>query len=207
MIKFNAQACQDVFVNKILNKDNGFFVDIGAGTGGLRGHPVGFYSNTYFFESRGWSGIAIDVDEYYINSVKNFRKSKCICSDLLIDNINDILNDNNCPKEIDYLSLDVDDAQYKVFKDFNFEKYKFKILTLEHNIFRSFGADKEVKQKLENEHSFYKEKLKAYGYKPLWSNVCLTQDPFEDWYVNEEIFNKFEYLKADMIDCGKSYSI
>ena len=46
---FNAQVKQDVFVNKILQKNEGFFLDIGAGTGGLTGRPVEFYSNTYFF--------------------------------------------------------------------------------------------------------------------------------------------------------------
>ena len=45
---YNAQTCQDVFVDKILNKDGGFFVDIGAGTGGLPSSNPGFYSNTYF---------------------------------------------------------------------------------------------------------------------------------------------------------------
>ena len=75
---YNSQIQQDKFVNEYLNKDNGFFVDIGAGTSGIHNMPVGFYSNTYFFESRGWTGIAIDYDKIYIDSVKNQRNCSCV---------------------------------------------------------------------------------------------------------------------------------
>jgi len=208
---YNAQTCQDVFVNKILNKDNGFFVDIGAGTGGLRGYPVGFYSNTYFFEGRMWNGIAIDYDQEYIDSVKNLRTCKCICADLNLVNINSILEDSNCPEEIDYLSIDVDDVQWKVFNDFNFSKYKFKILTLEHNLFQSFdnqNHSKEHKEKIVKEYNYYREYLTSIGYKILWSNVILDgYGPVEDWYVNEEIFNDFECLKKENINCLEIHKI
>ena len=210
---YNAQTCQDIFVDKILNKNNGYFVDIGAGTGGLRGNPVGFYSNTYFFESKGWTGIAIDYDKEYIDSVKDFRKCKCICSNLLIDNINEILEQNECPNLIDYLSIDIDDAQWKVFNDFNFNKYKFKILTLEHNLFQSFdncsqNHTVEHKLKIYKEYNYYREKLLSFGYKILWGNVTLNgYGPVEDWYVDEEIYQKYKHIKAENINCLESFSI
>ena len=57
---------------------------------------------------------------------KNSRNCKCVCEDLLEKNINEILSENECPEFIDYIS-DVDDAQWKVFHDFNFS-YKFNVL-------------------------------------------------------------------------------
>ena len=56
---YNAQTCQDIFVDKVLNKTNGFFVDIGAGTGGLPAHTPGFYRSkkfaiTYFAVVHSW---------------------------------------------------------------------------------------------------------------------------------------------------------
>ena len=138
---YNAQTCQDVFVDKILNKDGGFFLDIGAGTGGLPSSNPAFYSNTYFFEAfRAWTGIAIDYDSDWYFSVKNSRTCKCVCEDLLKKNINEILSDNECPELIDYISVDVDDAQWKVFHDFDFSKYKFDVLTLEHNLFQTLES-------------------------------------------------------------------
>ncbi len=204
---YNAQACQDVFVDKLLNKDNGFFLDIGAGTGGLRGYPVNFYSNTYFFETRNWNGIAIDYDREYIDSVKNIRKCKCLCEDLNASNINTVLQENNCPENIDYLSIDVDGAQWKVFNEFDFSKYKFKILTLEHNLFQSFenctqNHTSEHKEKIVYEYNQYRKKLTDIGYKILWGNVILDgYGPVEDWYVNEDTYNEYQYLKRENINC------
>lgn len=208
---YNAQTCQDVFVNKILNKDNGFFVDIGAGTGGLRGYPVWFYSNTYFFESRNWNGIAIDYDKEYIDSVKHLRKCKCICADLNLLNINSILESNNCPEEIDYLSIDVDDAQWKVFSEFNFSKYRFKVLTLEHNLFQSFDSSNlllEHKQKILQEYNSYRTTLIDLGYKLLWKNVILNgYGPVEDWYVDNQLYDKFKHLETANINCLETLKI
>jgi hypothetical protein len=208
---YNAQAKQDIFVNKILNKDSGYFIDIGAGTGGLKSDYVGFYSNTYYFESRGWTGIAIDYDKKYIESVKSSRNCKCICVDLMKANINDILKLNQCPEEIDYISIDVDDAQSKVFNEFDFDTYKFKVLTLEHNLFQSFDKSnhtEEHKLKILQEHKLYRQKLLNLGYKILWGNVILDgYGPLEDWYVNEKIYEKFKHLKSENINCSEIMKI
>lgn len=211
MSTYNAQAKQDVFVDKILDKDNGYFVDIGAGTGGLKSDYVGFYSNTYYFESRGWTGIAIDYDERYIESVKSSRNCKCICIDLMEANINDILKLNQCPKEIDYLSIDVDEAQWKVFNDLDFNFYKFKILTLEHNLYwaaENSNHPADFKLRIFQENLYYRKKLLDLGYKILWENVILDgYGPLEDWYVNEEIYKKFKHLKSENINCSEIMKI
>ena len=204
---YHAQAYQDLFVNKILNIDNGYFVDIGAGTGGLPLYSPGFYSNTFFFESRGWNGLAIDYDQNYIDSVKSERKAKSILADLNFVNINTILESYNCPLNVDYISLDVDDAQQKVFDDFDFDKYKFRVLTLEHNLFQSFEESNQNhsiqhKKKIIKEHREYRSKLQDLGYKILWGNVVLDgYGPVEDWYVNEEIYEKNKHLEAENINC------
>jgi hypothetical protein len=204
---YNSQTYQDLFVDKLLDIDNGYFVDIGAGTGGLPVYSRGFYSNTYFFESRGWQGLAIDYDQNYINSVNNSRTAKCILADLNFVNINTILESNACPLEIDYLSLDVDDAQWKVFNDFDFKKYTFKVMTLEHNLFQSFAECNqshtiEHKNKIVQEHKEYRSKLQDLGYKILWGNVILDgYGPVEDWYVNPEIHEKYKHLEKENVNC------
>ena len=43
----------------------------------------------------------------------------------------ELLRKYNAPKTIDYLSLDIEGAEYAVMKDFPFELYKFKIMTVE----------------------------------------------------------------------------
>lgn len=204
---FNAQVKQDVFVNKILQKNEGFFLDIGAGTGGLTGRPVEFYSNTYFFERyRGWKGIAIDYDENWYNHVKNKRTCKVSCVDLLEVNINQHLSSLDCPDAIDYISLDVDDAQLKVFNEFDWDKYRFKVLTLEHNLFQSQDIelqshDDEHKEKIKKEYDHYRQVLRGQGYEILYADVVLDgYGPVEDWWVDKEIYEKYKSYKTKNIN-------
>ena len=208
---FNSQVKQDVFVNKVLNKDYGFFLDIGAGFGGMLSDNPGFYSNTYFFEyHRKCSGIAIDFDENWFNTVNNNRRCKCLCVDLLESNINEVLESNDCPREIDYISFDLDDAQHAVFNQFDWDKYKFNVLTLEHNIFQSMADggsgqihDDEHKSKIIKEYEHFRRVLNNLGYKLLWSDVTLSPyGPLEDWWVSNSVYEKHSNLIRHSPNCN-----
>jgi hypothetical protein len=191
------QFGQDCFVDKILDMDGGFFLDIGAGISHQSVDSVGIYSmsNTYWLESeRKWTGIGIDYDEAYINAAKQVRPCKLLCVDLMENNINEILEQNNCPENIDYLSFDVDDAQSKVFSELDFSKYQFRVITYEHNLFRGNPEEQKVSRAT----------FKALGYKLLFGNVgymaengVWTQEAVEDWYVDAEIFQKHGHLAED----------
>ena len=89
---YNGQILQDRFVDMVLQKKrNGFFLDIGAGQDGARRRPINFFSNTYYFESLGWSGIAIDYDQYFISRASEERSCTAVCADLIKENITEIL--------------------------------------------------------------------------------------------------------------------
>ena len=45
--------------------------------------------------------------------------------------LNNILEENNAPQNIDYLSLDVEGAEYEILKNFSFNKWNIKILSIE----------------------------------------------------------------------------
>lgn len=194
------QFCQDFFVNKLLNTDGGFFLDIGAGIGdystdGPFGVPISTMSNTYGLEKhRKWHGIAIDYDKKYIEEAKKARSCNLLCVDLIKNNINELLEQCNCPEKMDYLSFDIDDAQEKVFNEFDFSKYKFQIITYEHNLFR--GCDKQQR--------ISRNRFKKLGYKLLFGNVGRTADePVEDWYVDSKLFEKHKHLADENIPCGE----
>lgn len=190
-----SQISQDYFVNHLLDKDNGFFVDIGAGVGHLdaRTVPVSFMSNTFALEIfRGWKGVAIDYDEIYVEQAKRVRSCDVVCEDLLKRNINDILERHNVPNEIDYLSFDVDGAQDKVFSEFDFSKYRARVITYEHDMYR-------------NEKEQYDEKSRArfkeLGYQMLFGNVSIEMDqPVEDWYVDQEVFDEYKHFQKDDVN-------
>lgn len=45
----------------------------------------------------------------------------------------DLLNENNAPSFIEYLSLDTEGSEYEILKDFDFTKYIFGLIDVEHN--------------------------------------------------------------------------
>ena len=77
----------------------------------------------------------------------------------------DLLEINNAPKLIDYLSIDTEGSEYEILNAFNFEKYQFRVITCEHN----FTPMREKIYKL----------LISKGYKRKLTNISRV----DDWYV------------------------
>ena len=72
-IKFYSQFQQDKFVYEKYFKDkqNGFFVDIGAYDGECD-------SNSLFFENIGWDGICIEPNPEMFQKMEQIRKCRCV---------------------------------------------------------------------------------------------------------------------------------
>ncbi len=68
-----SQFAQDAYIyNIIFNKiNNGVFVDVGAN------EPI-HCNNTYLFEKKGWTGIAIEPQDYLREKWDMERKTKCL---------------------------------------------------------------------------------------------------------------------------------
>ena len=205
------QFSQDYCVNMLLDIDNGFFLDIGAGVSSHdpKNVVISTMSNTYGLERlRGWDGIAIDYDEIYIEEAKRFRSCTMVCEDLTKTNINDVLESHNAPKKMDYLSFDVDDAQEQVLSDMDFSTYSFRMITFEHNRHLCLNItdtgvcfeDSRVKELYESS----RDKFQSLGYKVLFGNVGLyPNQPVEDWYVDQETFDKYESISSENLTASQ----
>lgn len=79
--------------------------------------------------------------------------------------LTDMLQQNNAPEIIDYLSIDTEGSEYEILKTFDFKRYKIRVITVEHN-FTS------IRDKIY-------ELLIKKGYKRLHPEISL----FDDWYV------------------------
>ncbi len=79
--------------------------------------------------------------------------------------INDLLEKFEAPCVIDYMSLDTEGSEFDILSTLNFEKYKFRVITCEHN----FTEDRERIRNLLSEN----------GYVRKYENVS----SFDDWYV------------------------
>lgn len=174
-----SEAFQDFFVLTLLNgKENGTYLEIGSG------YP--FYgNNTYLLESKfNWRGISIDINSESSERYFRDRENISFCIDAKdVDYIN-ILKDSNMPKCIDYLQVDCEPASvtYEVLNKIPFDKYKFAVITYEHDYYLD-----ETKTYKDKSRDFFLSK----GYELVLSNISIngTQD-FEDWYVHPELIEK-----------------
>lgn len=91
------------------------------------------------------------------------------CYDVNTISLNDLLMKYNSPKIVDYLSIDTEGSEYDILSGFDFSKYVFNVITVEHN---------HVAAKREEIHSL----LVANGYVRRFE--YLTQ--WDDWYVRAE---------------------
>jgi FkbM family methyltransferase len=80
--------------------------------------------------------------------------------------LTDLLTQHHAPRYIDYLSIDTEGSEYDILKNFSFEKYRFKIITCEHNYSST------------RERIF--ELLSKNGYKRKFEHLS----QFDDWYVD-----------------------
>jgi len=79
--------------------------------------------------------------------------------------INDLLEKYNSPKVIDYLSIDTEGSEYEILKNLNFEKYTFRVITIEH----IYGKNRQLILDL----------LTRNGYSRKFEELSL----YEDWYT------------------------
>lgn len=147
---------QDEFVLNILgHKSGGYFIDIGC-------YFPKQYNNSYAMETIGWNGLAFDIIEHQEFSKE--RKCKLILGDATLHDYDKIFLQEDVPKIIDYLSLDIDDGTLEVLKRIPFINFEYKTITIEHDYYR-------LEDKLRKEQ---REILGNYGYYLLFSDV----DPF-----------------------------
>lgn len=83
--------------------------------------------------------------------------------------LEDLLMQYNAPTEIDYLSIDTEGSEYTILKDFDFDKYFFKVITIEHN----YTSQREPIQTL----------LETQGYQRVFENFSF----FDDWYIHNSL--------------------
>ena len=178
---------QDVFVKKLIG-ENGFFLDIGCG------HPTKG-NNTKLLEESGWDGLAFDVNPDPQDVYRSQRKAKFYEVDSTSPKFIDILKSHTL-EEVDYISLDIDEFSMSCLEKIISAGLKFKCMTFEHTYFSNPDLDRrEESRKL----------LINNGYKPLFKDVVITSnrnkkkgEAFEDWWVNESIFKKFNKIYKNM---------
>lgn len=185
-----ALSQQDLFVQLLLG-NKGFFVDIGAGDGA--GLPCA--SNTYWLEELGWTGILLEYDPQYSSEARKLRpNSHFVLANALTIDYKQLFRQCNAPKAIDYLSIDIEPSSVAGLRQFPFDEYDFKVMTIEHDF---YNMPQGIVQKRELE-MFMKDK----GYVKIVEDVGLayrTTHFLEDWYINPKYLHEFRIPNADKL--------
>lgn len=201
-MEYYSQANQDIWVLELFkNYENKNYVDVGAMDGKT-------FSNTYPLEKYfGWSGICIEANKHSFESLKICRDSiniNCAVTDYVgtckingngpscyvsengdyeieCNTLENILDSVNCPKTINYLSIDIEGYEYNALKDFNFSKYFIQVITLEHNLYIEGNKNKDRLFELLSNNGFIRVIDNAVC---LDSTPHVYNQPYEDWYIN-----------------------
>jgi hypothetical protein len=168
-----SQIGQDYFVIQILNNlTNGYFLDIGCA------EPIRF-SNTYILEKYfNWKGIGIDILDASDKSGnwKELRpNTKHIIEDALKIDYKQLLVENKAPKNISYLSLDLEPPELTLecLRKIPFDDYIFSVITFETDEYRKGGVERA---------EISRNYLQSFGYK-LHSSI----NKQDDVYVHSSI--------------------
>jgi hypothetical protein len=191
-MNFYSDAAQDQFVAHILNfKKDGYCVDIGSC------HSI-ISNNTFVFQELGWTSVSVEINSEYNSSYSSRINGTHYNEDALKVKYKEAFEENEFPKTIDYLSLDVDTLSLSVLKILPFDEYRFKVITIEHDAYL-YGDEYRAEQR---------KVLTKLGYRLICSNILVPNPghvgyngepcPFEDWWVYPE---EFESELLDKIQC------
>lgn len=190
---FFSQAGQDSFVAglfKNYSPESLFFIDLAAYDGV-------HLNNTLALEKAGWNGVCVEANRSIFSALVNNRTSRCenvvvldydgFCgfeekgligsvkegSDFKCVTFESLLNGQ---KVVDYLSLDVEGAEYKILSKIDFESVTIKVITVEHNLYTLGPQMKNQIFDLLSKNGFYRVREDV---------VVDGTLPFEDWYIHE----------------------
>lgn len=143
-----SQSDEDSIILNIFDEiktTNKFYVDIGALAYGAA------MSNTQCLDNEVWRGLAFDMDFDPTNRVKKeFITPFNVC---------DVLKKYDCPKNFDFLSLDIDSSDYDVLESI-LENYEPRVICTEFN----GTLDPTETIKMEYEEGYVWDKTNRYGY-------------------------------------------
>lgn len=201
-VELYSQCNQDKFVVDILNKfsnfDNKLFLDFGCQ------YPIE-RNNTYYLENKyNYKGLSIDCDLNAINKWKltnrNSHNVKCI--DLTKINIEELLdNFYGENRIIDYFSFDLEPPLLTLdtLKKIPLHKYKFKIVTFEHDGYRNFDTV------IPSRKIFFENGYRRI--KPEIANIYYTRVPgAEDWWIHPDLITiPEEFLEPNHFNLRYNY--
>jgi len=173
-----SQAFQDMFILSLINgKRNGLYLEIGA-------QEPFYQNNTALLETEfGWKGISVEIDEKLCNMFAEQRQNKIVCQDATTIDYVQLLSEYTDQTDFDYLQVDCEPSKttFEVLISIPFEKYRFAIITYEHDHYVDMtGSYREKSRRF----------LKSMGYEICVNDISPNDEsPFEDWWYHPDLID------------------
>jgi|TARA_R100000742_G_C4273412_1_gene92962 FkbM family methyltransferase len=144
----------------------------------LKANRKNFIETDYIWKKTGDTLMFNEIGDYstidkYIDSDqhaeirKGLKKEEGKRYKVITLSLGDLLKKYNAPSTIDYLSIDTEGSEYEILKAFNFTKYKFNIITCEHN------------------HTPNREKIYELLVKNGYKRKSTEKSKQDDWYIKQ----------------------
>lgn len=195
-----SQAMQDVFAAYCNNfKRDGYFCDLGANI------PIDG-NNTFVLEKHfGWKGILVDYVPSLVEQCNLIRSNPCFVADLGIKPVTELLDEHNAPNILDFVSLDLDGRDCRLFclKNIDLNKYKIRCICFEHDQYDpAVGPDIQIEAR---------KYMRENGFELVCGNVSYRGWKFEDWFVHPllvdmEQINKIKCEDTEYVEIFRKLS-
>jgi hypothetical protein len=188
MIKYTnskSSSLQESFaLSMTQGKRNGFYVELGSAD------PYE-ESNTWLLESEfGWKGLSLEIDQALAQKYNSSdRTNKCINADALTFDYLSYFIDNNFPKTIDFLQIDIDGHDkgkcLLALLALPMLHYRFSVIIIEHDLSQNY--------KRASMRDAQREILSSLGYK------LIGQTSNEDWWIDPQSVKDQMYINEIFI--------
>jgi hypothetical protein len=133
----------------------------------------------------------VEYDKSFEESYKTLRSNSIyVIDDARNVNYREILDNNNFPKNMDYLQIDLDVDNKStldtllLLEQTVFDEYKFATITFEHDIYTgNFFDTREISRKIFEKRGY----LLAFPDVTVYWNG--KHQPFEDWYIHPDLIS------------------
>lgn len=176
-----SDCSQDRFViDTLQGLKNGSWVELGC-----QGPHMS--SNTHILEQNyDWSGLSIDLDESALALWEGVRNTEHLLKNDATTLVYETLfEEHNIPEVVDYFSVDLEPPPltFEALQRIPFDKYKFKVITFEHDDYREGYKDHNLKERS-------REFFANLGYYMIPESFASRYHPnidkSEDWYVHPD---------------------
>ncbi len=176
---------EQFIISLLKNKKNGYYVELGAAH-----YSSG--NNTYLLEKDyDWTGVSFEIDDDMRKDFNLNRKNPCM-GDALSFDYTKYFEENNFPKQMDFLQVDIDAGYDSYGRPFGnshttlqglvavpLNTYRFTVITFEHdaNMYWRNSSIRDAQREI----------LDSFGYSLVRRSI------YEDWWVDPTVLSLNEY--------------